>query len=115
MTRVQQGLDLRAVEVTALALAVGSEFSGIGRPFVRGDAAPIQRFADVVLGALDEPGLVGVLDAEDKRSAVPAGKQPVVVGRTDAAHVKRAGGAGGESDADGSIGGGGGHGGNRWK
>ena len=115
VTCVQQGLHLRAVEVTALALAVGAEFAGIARPFVRVDATPIQGFADVVLGALDEPGLVGVLDAEDEGAAVPAGEQPVVVGRADSAHVKRAGGAGGESDADGSIGGGGGHGGNRWK
>ena len=115
VSRVEQGLHLRAVEVTAFALAVGSEFAGIARSFVRGDAAPIQGFADVALGARYESGLVGVFDAEDKRAAMPAGEQPVVVGCADAAHVERAGGAGGESDADGSVGGGGGHGGNRWK
>ena len=47
-----------------------------------------------------EPGAVGVLDAEQEVSPVPAGEEGIVQGGPHTAHVERAGGTGGKADAD---------------
>ena len=70
-------------------------------PLVGSNAAPIQRFTDVVFGSFDKTRLVGVLDAEDEGAAVLFGKEVIVQGRAHPTHVQRASGAGGKSYANG--------------
>ena len=52
---------------------------------------------DVLLGSGNEALRVGILDAEDHRTAVLAGEQIVVKSGADAADVQRARGAGRET------------------
>ena len=107
------GLDQLVGEVpvqgTPLALAVGRVRMLRGRglhdlavgihALVGDDAAPAQRFDDVLLRARDEPVGVGILDPEDEITSVLLGIQVVIQGRADAAHVERTGRRRGETDA----------------
>ena len=85
------------VDFTPFALAVGGVRPSDAHAFVDLDAAPFERFQNVILRSGDEPLRIGVLDAQDHRSLVPAGEQVVVQCRTDAADVQRPGGAGREA------------------
>ena len=85
------------VDFAPLALAVGGVRPSDAHAFVDLDAAPFERFQNVILRSGDEPLRIGVLDAQDHRSLVPAGEQVVVQCRTDAADVQRPGGAGREA------------------
>src|SRR5690606_30663072 len=85
----------------ALALAVGRVRPARLRPLIHGQPRPAEALQDVLLGALDVARPVGVLDAEDERSSLPACEEVVVEGRSQAADVEEAGGARGEADADG--------------
>ena len=85
------------VDFAPLALAVGGVRPSDAHTFVDLDAAPFERFQNVILRSGDEPLRIGVLDAQDHRSLVPAGEQVVVQCRTDAADVQRPGGAGRET------------------
>ena len=86
-----------AVDFAPLALAVGGVRPSDAHAFVDLDAAPFERFQNVILRSGDEPLRIGVLDTQDHRSLVPAGEQVVVQCRTDAADVQRPGGAGREA------------------
>ena len=97
----EQALNFFLIEGAPIGLLVGPELPAGFDAFVRGNAAPIQRFTDVVFGSFDKTRLVGVLDAEDEGAAVLLGKEVIVQGRAHPAHVKWAGGAGGKSNANG--------------
>ena len=100
-TAFEQALNFFLVEGAPLGLLVGPELPAGFDAFVRGNAAPIQRFTDVVFGSFDKTRLVGVLDAEDEGAAVLFGKEVIVQGRAHPTHVQRASGAGGKSYANG--------------
>ena len=91
------------VYFAAFALAVGGMGASDADALVDLDAAPFERFEDVVLGARHEPLRVGVLDAEDHRALVPAGEQVVIQCRADAPDVQGPGGAGCETHPNGSF------------
>ena len=97
----EQALDFFLVEGASLGLFVGPEVPASFDPLVRSNAAPIQRFTDVVFCSFNKTRLVGVLDAEDEGAAVLLGKEVVVQGRAHPTHVQWAGGAGGKSYANG--------------
>ena len=97
---VQQGLHGLLVQGGALALAVRPAIASGLDAFIGRQATPREGLFDVGLGALHKPTLVGVFDAKDEGAAVGAGKQPVVQGRPDTAHVERPGGAGGKANSN---------------
>jgi len=78
----------------ALALLVGAVGAAHALAFVNHDAAPGQRFQNVLLSAGHEAVLVRVLDAEEHLAAQLAGQQVVVQSRAYAADVQRPGGRG---------------------
>jgi hypothetical protein len=59
-------------------LPVGPAIASAPKSFGGRDAAPAQRIDYVVLSAWNEPGSVGILDAQEEIAAVPAGKQGIV-------------------------------------
>ena len=91
---------MRGVDVRAFRLAVGPARPADAEAFRRWNPAPAESLDDVVFGPRYEPGAVGVLDAEQEVSPVPAGEEGIVQGGPNTAHVERAGGTGGKADAD---------------
>ena len=85
------------VDFAPFALTVGSMGAADTDAFVDLDAAPLQRFENVLLGSRYETLRVGILDAQDHRSAVLTGEKVVVERRTDAADMQRSRGAGCEA------------------
>ena len=71
--------------------------------FVDLDAAPFERFEDIILGARHETLRIGVLDTEDHRAFVPAGEQVIIQCRADAPDVQGPGGTGCEPHPNGSF------------
>jgi hypothetical protein len=63
-------------------------------------SAFFQRFVNNLGSALDETVLIGVLDAEDKRSSRPAGNEVGIQRRAEVADVHIARRAGGKAGAD---------------
>ena len=88
------GLKIRP-RVAPLAAAVA------GRPLVPVEAEPAEALQDRLGGALDEPRLIGVLDADDEGAAAVPREEPVEERGADVPHVRNARGAGGVADADG--------------
>ncbi len=66
------------VDFAPLALAVGCVGAAGADTFVDLDAAPLERFHDVVLGSRHEPLRVGILDAQDHLASVTACEEVVV-------------------------------------
>ena len=77
-TTVKQHLDMLAVNVAALALLVGAERATLAHTLVNLDAEPCEGFIDIILGSGDKTLRVGVLDAQNHRAAVLAGKQIII-------------------------------------
>ena len=96
---VQQALDGVLVQGGALALTVRAAIASRPDAFIWRQATPREGFFDVGFGALHKTTLVGVFDAKDESAAIGAGKQPIVEGRPDTAHVQGAGGTGGKANA----------------
>ena len=76
--RVEQLLDVDAIDVAALALLVGAVGATLAHTLVDADAQPVEGLVDVVLGAGHKARAVGVLDAQYHRAAVLASKQVVI-------------------------------------
>ena len=100
--RIDQPEGVFEVDFTAFALAVGGVGTSRADAFVDLDAAPFERFEDILFGARHETLRVGVLDAEDHHTAVLTGEKVVVEGRADAADVERPRGAGCKAHSYGS-------------
>jgi hypothetical protein len=96
---VDELLGVLAIPRGALALAVRTGCAARAGAFVVGQAAPVERAHDVVLGLLDEAFAVGVFDAEDELAAAPARQQVIVKRRPQPADVQHASRAGGEAHA----------------
>ncbi len=77
-TAVKQHLDMLAVNVAALALLVGAERAAFAHTLVNLDSEPCEGFIDIILGSGDKTLRVGVLDAQNHRAAVLAGKQIII-------------------------------------
>ena len=87
---VQQLLDILAVDVAALALLVGAIVASLAHTLVNADAQPLQSLVDIFLGTRNKAGRVGVLDAQDHRAAMLAGKQVVIQRSAHTPDVERA-------------------------
>ena len=91
------------VLLEALRLDVGAMRTADVGALVPLDPEPAQPFVDVLDGALDVAALVGVFNTKDELPAVRLDKGPREEGRAQAADMQLAGGAGGETGADGSA------------
>jgi hypothetical protein len=113
VARIQELLHHWGVDLTAFALAVWSMLTWLQGAFLWGNPTPSERFFDVGFSTLYKTRAVCVFDPQNESSAMSLGEQPVVKSGAHAPHMEWAGGAWSESDANGSIGGGSGHSGNR--
>ncbi len=75
---VDQPAGVFQIYVAALALAVGGVGTSRADTLVDLDAAPFERFDDILLGSRHEPLRVGILDAQDHLAAVTACEEVVV-------------------------------------
>ena len=89
VTALDQLQGILPVDGLAFALSVG-RMGTIAEtdPFVRFDAAPFEGFDDVFLGARDEALLVGILNAQNEIATFLLGKQVVIKGRPNPAHMQ---------------------------
>ncbi len=84
---LNQLIDVGAVGVESFRLAVRAVLTADVRAFVRLQAEPFERVVDLLLGAFDEAGLVGVFDAEDELAAGLAGPGEIEQGHEGGADV----------------------------
>ena len=97
----EQEFDVGAVDFGAFGLAVGAEGTADVGAFVPLQAEPAQGVEDHLLGAGDEAGAVGVLDAQHKLAAALAGVEEVEQADVGRADMRVAGRRGCDADADG--------------
>ena len=96
---LHEELGVVHIEPAALGLHIGADGAADVRALVVLEAAFGERAVDDVHRALDEPALVGVLDAEDELAAVRAGDKVGVERGAQVADVHIARGAGREARA----------------
>ena len=100
VTLLHQQAGVLAVGVPPLGLDIGGHGAAHIGAFVVVQAALGQGAVDHLGGALHLPGLVGILNAQNKGALVVPGDEPGVQGGAQVAHVHIAGGRGGEPGAD---------------
>ena len=74
----QQLVTVLFIKVFAVALLVRAEIAAHVVAFVELDAAPIERFNNILFGSWHETRLVGVLNTENHFATVLLGKQIVI-------------------------------------
>ena len=74
----QQLVAVLFIKVLAVALLVRTEIAAHIVALVELDAAPIERFNNILFGTRNKARLVGVLDTENHFAAVLLGKQIVI-------------------------------------
>jgi len=97
----EQEFDVAAIYPGAFRLPVGAEGATDVGAFVPLQAKPAQGVEDHLLGAGDEAGAVGVLDAQNELAAALADVEEVEQADVGRADVRIAGGRGSDADADG--------------
>ena len=104
---VDQSLGSRAIHVDALALHIRSVWAALVRAFVPIEAKPVEDVLDLLGRALNQAGLIGVLDAQDQRAAaalalgLAIGKEVVEENGAATADMERAGRAGRKPNTNG--------------
>ena len=84
-------VDIGAVDVLALGLAVGAVFSADIGAFVPFEAAPFERLENLLLVFAGRTGGIGILDAQDEGTFVLAGEEIVEKGDVGGADMGFAG------------------------
>src|SRR5690606_31292604 len=92
MAAVQQFLDLTAVQLTTLALAVGTMWTTNVGAFTPAQTQPVQGIEDILLGLRGAARLVSVLNPQNEVTAVLMGKAAVEQGDIGRANVGITGG-----------------------
>jgi hypothetical protein len=96
----EQDRGVLAVDLRPLRLTIGAVGAADVGAFVPGEAEPVERVEDLLLGGGDEAGAVGVFDAEDELAATLAGVDEVEQADVGGADVGVAGGRGSDADSD---------------
>ena len=99
----EEEFDVFAVDAAAFRLAIGAIRPADVGTFVPGQAEPMERVEDHLLGGDDEAGAVGVLDAEDEFASALAGVEEVDEADVGGTDVRVARGGRGNADADGGL------------
>src|SRR5256885_15105941 len=100
VTGVLKFFQVTLVEFGAFALQIRSEISATGRAFVPIKPEPLQPFVDCRHAFFDVPRSISIFDAQHEFAAVMAREEPIEQRGARATDVQKAGGRGGETDAD---------------
>jgi len=92
-----------AVEAQTIRLPVGAEVTTCAGTLVPVEAEPTHGAEDDLRVLVGRTRRVGVIDAQDERTAVGAGERPVVDCGAGTAHMELSGGGGCEAYADGLV------------
>ncbi len=99
----QQQLNMFAIDLRALRLAIGAERPSDIRALIPREAKPAERIEDLLLRRCDEAGAIGVFDAQHKFAAALACVDEVDQADVRRADVRIAGGARSDANAHGSF------------
>ena len=100
-TRCFELCQILVIDRLALALEIRAVVASRLRPLIPVEPEPSQPLRDRLHRRRRVARLIGILDAQNERSAVLASQQPVEQRRARATDVKKAGGRGREADAKG--------------
>ena len=95
--------NVRAVDMEALRLAIGTVVAAPLHPLIPAQTHPLEVLEDGRLGFARGPRDVGILDSEHERAARPACEQPIEEGRPRVADMQLTRGTGGETDSHADI------------
>jgi hypothetical protein len=87
LARIEELLDVLAVDVTALALAIRAAVTAVVHPFVKANTKPLQSFDDVGFCPWDEALAVGIFDTQKEFSPVRLSKKVIIESGADATYM----------------------------
>src|SRR3989338_8711714 len=100
LSRLDELLGMRSIEVQSLRLNIRSVRSIFARTFVEIDPGPLKSLDQVLDGTFDLSGLIGVFDAKYKSAAVMFGKEVIVERGSQSTDMEKSGRAWCESNAN---------------
>ena len=89
LTRIEELLDVLAVDITALALTIGAAVPTIAHAFVEADTEPLEGLDDISLRPRDEALAICILDTQQELTAVSLREEIVIESCADTADMQR--------------------------
>ena len=99
LTRIEELLDILAVDITALALTIGAAVPTIAHAFVEADTEPLKGLDDISLRPRDEALAIRILDTQKELTAVSLREEIVIESCADTADMQRSRRAGSKANA----------------
>ena len=99
LARIEELLDILAVDIAALALTIGAAVPTIAHAFVEADTEPLEGLDDISLRPWDEALAICILDTQKELTAVSLREEIVIESCADTADMQRSRRAGSKANA----------------